>query len=364
MSYGYRGNSYGYGPSGAPLTLGALSLSASSIAENSATGTLVGLIQGATPGSTLSIQSQERTNWFQLSGSQLQVGSGGIDYETDTSATVTIRETLAGASNSPRDTVFAITITDVAEEEAETTALVARMTVAPDSTRRGHINTLIASLKSAGVWAKLQVLQVYAAHHAQASLLNWKSASFNAANTGLTHTTDRGYTGNAANYINSGFNPSSAGLSNSSFSLGIYNRVSGARDQWDFGASAGGVSILHGLQDSINNYYAGMCGDAMIGAVGGVTPLGLRTINRTGNSASLRRNGTQYAFNGALASPATIPNLNLFVLTQNSSGSPALICNSTRQAALFFVASYLDATEETALYNAAQTYMTALGANV
>ncbi len=65
-----------------------------------------------------------------------------------------------------------------ASNEAETDALIARMTVAPTATREGHINTLIKGLKDDGLWAKLDGLWVCAAHDKQAALLNWKSTSF------------------------------------------------------------------------------------------------------------------------------------------------------------------------------------------
>ena len=47
-------------------------------------------------------------------------GATPTDYETATSHTITVRETLAGATNSPRDTVLTINVTDVTE--VDTTA--------------------------------------------------------------------------------------------------------------------------------------------------------------------------------------------------------------------------------------------------
>lgn len=98
----------------APPTLAALSLSASTVAENSAASTVIGAIQGGTGGSTITIQTQSNTGWFSISGGNLVV-AGSIDYETNAAPTVTLRETLAGATNTPRDTVVNITVTDVAE---------------------------------------------------------------------------------------------------------------------------------------------------------------------------------------------------------------------------------------------------------
>lgn len=95
-------------------TLAALTLSASSIAENSAAGTLVGALQGTTSGSTLALAS-DAGGRFALSGGNVVAGLVSTDFETATSHSITVRETLAGASNSPRDTVLTITVTDVAD---------------------------------------------------------------------------------------------------------------------------------------------------------------------------------------------------------------------------------------------------------
>ena len=49
------------------------------------------------------------------------------------------------------------------------------MSVQPTNARKALIDALITSLKSAGVWAKLDVLWIPAAHDSQAGRLNWKS---------------------------------------------------------------------------------------------------------------------------------------------------------------------------------------------
>lgn len=55
---------------------------------------------------------------------------------------------------------------------AEAIAYFAGMSVQPDATRKGQLDTLITSLKSAGVWAKLDALYIMAAHDAQAARVN------------------------------------------------------------------------------------------------------------------------------------------------------------------------------------------------
>jgi hypothetical protein len=83
-----------------------------------------------------------------------------------------------------------------AEYEPETAALFARMTVRPDNTRRHAIDTLVSSLKTNGLWSKLDGLYLFAAHTSQAGLLNWcrTEANFTAINSPV-FTADVGFTG-------------------------------------------------------------------------------------------------------------------------------------------------------------------------
>jgi len=85
-----------------------------SLAENSASGTLAGALTGTTTGSTLSLFN-DAGGRFAVSGTNVVAGLVSTDYETATSHSITIRETLAGATNTPRDTVFTVAVTDVAE---------------------------------------------------------------------------------------------------------------------------------------------------------------------------------------------------------------------------------------------------------
>ena len=96
------------------LFLNALGLSAASVAEDAAPGTVVGSVQGYTPGGTLTLVD-DAGGRFALSGTEVVTGATGLDHETATSHQVMLRETLAEATNSPRDTVLTIAVTDVAE---------------------------------------------------------------------------------------------------------------------------------------------------------------------------------------------------------------------------------------------------------
>lgn len=88
----------------------ALTLDADEIVGGSEDGTVVGAVVGQTSGSTLSL-IDDAGGRFALDGTDIVAGATATDYDTATSHSITIRETLADSSNSPRDSVIAVTVT-------------------------------------------------------------------------------------------------------------------------------------------------------------------------------------------------------------------------------------------------------------
>lgn len=112
--------------------LSALTLSATTVQENTSAGTLVANILGKTASSTLSL-TDNAGGRFALSGNTIVTDSIAADFETATSHTITIRETLAGVFNSPRDTTLTINVTNVFEQPS-LTALTLSSTTATTGT--------------------------------------------------------------------------------------------------------------------------------------------------------------------------------------------------------------------------------------
>jgi hypothetical protein len=92
--------------------LNALTLSPSSILENSTPGTVIGNIGGRTTGSTVTM-TNTAGNKVALSGAQVICGATNIDFEATPSFTFTLHETAPDAA--PRDTTLTITVLDVVE---------------------------------------------------------------------------------------------------------------------------------------------------------------------------------------------------------------------------------------------------------
>jgi len=100
-------------PPPAPV-LNSLSLSSNTIEENSPAGTIVGLISGRSIGSILTL-TDSAGNRFAISGNNIVAGVTPTNFDAITSHSITIRETLVGATHSPRDTVIIINVTNVLE---------------------------------------------------------------------------------------------------------------------------------------------------------------------------------------------------------------------------------------------------------
>jgi len=131
------------GDAAAPV-LAALTLSSTSIIENTAMGSLVGAIFGATPGSSLSLVDNSG-NRFALSGGNIVAGAVGTNFEAATSHQITLREVLAGASNSPRDTTIVINVTNVNEQPS-----LSALTLSSNSATQGSNSTINIVAATAG----------------------------------------------------------------------------------------------------------------------------------------------------------------------------------------------------------------------
>lgn len=129
------------GPITAQPALNALTMTAQTIAEGSAAGTVVGTIGATTGGSTLSL-ADDAGGRFAISGSDIVATGTPTDYETATSHNITIRETLAGASNNPRDTVKAITVTNVLEAAALVALSISNDSIAENSADNTVVGTI------------------------------------------------------------------------------------------------------------------------------------------------------------------------------------------------------------------------------
>jgi hypothetical protein len=217
----------------------------------------------------------------------------------------------------------------------------AGFTTPPDFDRQIQIGRLISDLQDAGVYDKLDLFYVMAAADSQAARVNWISpgATDLVAVNSPTFTTDRGYTGDGASaYLDTGAQLdllTHYTLNSASVGGWVLNNVTGAIIAGLNAASTLNVNARNGAGN-----FLGRVNDA--GATGAVNAdsRGFWSLNRSASNAR------QFYLNGA----------------SYSTDSTASTLFSSAQLAIGFAGGSLTADEHAALYEAAQTYLTSVGA--
>ncbi len=249
--------------------------------------------------------------------------------------------------------------------EAEAVALFARFTTPPDTARKGLINDAIKSLKTAGVWAKLDALYLFAAADNQAARRNWIADQYNVtAVASPVFTADRGYQGDgAASYLRTGFNASTAVSPK-------FVQNSAAYAVWLRSSATGIARIAMGANTTIYTLLEFASNNTLFTSVNGANGAtvnlaaaaglaGLWAANRSGaNALKVLRNGVQQATDTDASSG--VANTEFFILARSSNGTAAGF--SADQVSASFIASSLSDAEHLAIYNALNTYLQAVGA--
>lgn len=244
--------------------------------------------------------------------------------------------------------------------EPETTALLSRMTVTPDATRQGHINTLIKSLKTAGVWSKLDCLYVMASHDAQAARLNWKQAAYNLTPINSpTFTVDRGYQGDgSSSLLDSGFDPVLAAgqVSLNSVHLGTWTYQDAINTA--FGVGNLGLTIRP-RTSSLNNMDARVHSSTILVNVASMSGYSHYVVNRNGSAGfDIWGGGLKRS---TIADATTSMNSLAMGVCARRIGASSFQYDTSLRCAQHWGAG-LTETESAALYAALQTYLTAVGA--
>ena len=298
-------------------------------------------------------------------------GDADISINSSTGAVSSARAIYSGDSaaftvqvtNGTLTIGFPFTATGtVVSYETESTALFARFTTDPGATRKNHINTLINALKTAGVWTKLDVLYVLAAHDSQAALLNWVSSSYNLTLTNTpTFTTDQGYTGNGTNAaLGSTFNPgSSAGRLYSRYSghLGVYCRSTAFTTGYEIGVSASVNFLLSAGRSDFSNAMRGGVNDAWSNSTSSpANTKGHSCISRVSDT------GVTYYKDGSVLSTVAIVTNGVPSASGTFTILRAATFYSPKQVSIAHMGGGLSDAEAAAMSAAFSTYLTAVGA--
>lgn len=254
--------------------------------------------------------------------------------------------------------------------EAEASTLFAAMLAAgaePDDTRKSLMNTRIAALKAAGLWAKKDCDYMLAAHARAAAKINWKNpGTFDLTEVdggNLTFDADLGFTGNGtSSYLKTGFNPATAGgqYALNSAHLGVYSTTAAQGDTIEIGARVGvnndQCSLLLRNTSDVANVLLNQDSAALAPAStdGSGHFIGAR---RASNDIEIYRNGASLSQSGLLASQ-TVPSLEFYIGARNNNGTAGVF--SSRQLSMATIGSGLTDAEVTTLYDIDIAYLQAI----
>ena len=223
----------------------------------------------------------------------------------------------------------------------------------PSSGQQIKQNQLLLDLKTASVWSKLDTFAVFATDgNSDFALIDWKRLTDYTAFNSPTFTADQGFTGNGTSaYIDTNFDPSTSGvnytLNDASISIWnntflLNNFISGVKD---------GVYNCIRMSQTSSNVRINMGLNNLSPAVNfSDATKKFRQLNRTSSSSVT-------AFEDNTSSSHTGSSLN--IENQNQVILRADNFYSSTQVAFFGMGASL-VSENTAFYNALNTYITSL----
>lgn len=240
---------------------------------------------------------------------------------------------------------------------AESVAIFAAFTTPPTDARKVVINTLVVALKTAGVWAKLDLLYLLAAADSQAARINWKNpGTFTAtAVNSPAFEVDRGYTGDhSTSNLTTNWIPENHGVTCllNSACLGLWSRTSGQLAESDIG----GPNFILNCRNGSDQTFLRVWGGSQI-TPANTDGSGCFHGNRAdANAIEVYRNGVSLG-TGSVASISRDA-MESWMCGRNNV-TPQY---SARQQAAGWFGGSLTGAEVLAMYNALAAYMTAVGA--
>jgi hypothetical protein len=279
------------------------------------------------------------------------------DADTNNTYVVTVRATDTATNTT--DQTITITVTDEAVEGGGYTftnsvaeAYVTAMSTEPDDTRKALIDDLFVSLAADGILAKLDLLYIPAMGTDQAARLNAITPASYALTGTATFTTDRGLTGNGTNIVSTGLNADAATY---------FLQTDASMFAWVNSAGSTGavLGIVGSTNIRINPRDAGGLLTVSVNETTTFQPAtasraGFSSVTRTGSTRTVHKDGTQIGTSGTVTSAAR-PATPLVCLGGNTG-------YATDRLAAFGFGGYLTNTEIGDLYDALNTFLTAIGA--
>ena len=228
-----------------------------------------------------------------------------------------------------------------------------------DSTQQSAVNTLVTSLKSAGLWTKMKAIYPFVGGTATSHKFNLKDPrDLDAAyrlvfNGGWTHSSTGALPNGTTGYADTKLNMSTVLSSFNSNHIAFYSRTQNLVDSANMGGGAAGsyVTIERSTQWNGTTY--------INSAVDPTTGLFVNTRNAV-NSQKFFRNGSQLGSTNT-TSITSSANANIFIGARNIGGGNQY---AAREASFATIGDGLTDAEASAFYTAVQAFQTTLGRQV
>lgn len=246
-------------------------------------------------------------------------------------------------------------------DNGDVTAFLAAAGVS-DPTIGAALDTLVATLKSDGIWTKLDAIYPFVGGTAFTHKFNLKNpadtdAAFRITWAGTVTHDANGITGDGSTgYGNTHYDPSVQIPANEG-SLGVYVQSNGSLTTGEIGCIVSGSADYQIATNYSGTAYFGANGAQSTATAGAA---GFHQVSRVDASNQLYKiaGGTANNYSSAYSAPS----LNAYIGALNNNGSPGDY--SSRTISFAYMGHSLTSSELTDLYNAVQAYQTALGRNV
>jgi hypothetical protein len=203
--------------------------------------------------------------------------------------------------------------------QSETDTLTARYAATVTTGRKWTWDWTIRRLKDAGVYSKITAGWFLANKTEADSLINFKSTSYTATKTSTpTRTANVGWLTDAeTKYLDTGFNPSTAGVSNTSFHIACFSWDAALKDANDLGIVSGsdGISLNMGASTSTGAIQFRANSGGQITASNVSTGQGFVLVVVNSGTATVYYNGKE-VYSGAITVSSPV-NGNLYILKAN-----------------------------------------------
>ncbi len=233
------------------------------------------------------------------------------------------------------------------------------LTTKPGASVADAQNTMVSSLVSAGIWAKMDLFYLFAqaTNGASEALLNWiNPGTFDGTLVNApAFVALEGFTGGTDEYIDTDYMPESEGIKylKDDASFGCYIRTDTDGIKTDMGVQRAGELII--MQSRSSNSFNHAINDDTVASGANTDSRGFYINSRDSSTVTKGYKNGSVVISGAVTS-TDIPNsYNLYILCTNNQITPTNF--SDRQLSIAFAGGKLDQTEVTAFTNAVEAYM-------